>query len=571
MAKKPPNLIYAVDDSPPIHSLILLGFQHVSIFFMSLVLPVIIVKQLGSNIDMNAASGFISLTMVSIGVITILQSLKKGPIGSGYLCPSVCGPSYMAASMMAVNAGGLPVLFGMTGFVGIVEMIFSRVMRKLRFLFPSEVTGVIVVMVGIVVIPITVKNLLGYNEGDTVIQAENVIVSIISVAVMVGLNIYTKGKLKLYSVLIGMIVGYILSYFIGIIPASDFARIQEAKLFAIPYMKHISWKFNFALMIPFVVAALSSSFKTVGDLATCQRINDLEWKRPEMKSVSKGILADGIGGLLPGLIGGYGTSTSSANVGLSIATGATSRKIAFSAGGIIIALALFPKLAGVFLIMPKPVMGATLLFSVSFMIVAGLKIIISRMLDGRKTFLIGASFIIGLSADMVPGIYENIHFWLQPIFSSSLSLATVTAIVLNLILRIGITKYKTINLEVGKDSSEKIFNFMQTQGGAWGARKEVINKATSAMSEFMQTASLIKLKKEEISMYVKFDEFNLDINITYFGDPFPISSLRPLKEDYKTDEEASIKLSSFIIKQYVDKISFSQKEDHTILHLHLEH
>ncbi len=571
MAKRPPNLIYAVDESPPFISLILLGFQHVSIFFMSLVLPVIIVKQLGTNIDLNAASGFISLTMVSIGVITILQSLRKGPVGSGYLCPSVCGPSYMAASMMAVNAGGLPVLFGMTGFVGIVEMIFSRVMRKLRFLFPSEVTGVIVAMVGIVVIPITVQNLLGLNAGDTTIQGENVIVAVISVGVMVGFNIYTKGNLKLYSVLIGMIVGYILSYFMGIIPESDFTRIQEAKLFAIPYMKHISWKFNFALLIPFTIAALSSSFKTVGDLVTCQRINDLDWKRPEMKSISKGILTDGIGGLLPGLLGGYGTSTSSANIGLSIATGATSRKIAFSAGGLIIALALLPKLAGIFLIMPKPVMGATLLFSVSFMIVAGFKIIISRMLDVRKTFLIGASFIIGLSADMLPGIYENVHPWIQPIFSSSLSLATVIAIVLNLIFRIGIAKHQTINLEVGKDSSEKIFNFMTNQGSIWGARKEVIYKATSAMSEFMQAAFLLDLMKKEVSMNVRFDEFNLDVHITYFGEPFEISLSRPTKEDFKKDEEASIKLSSYIIKQYVDKISFSQKEDHTNLHFHFEH
>jgi xanthine/uracil permease len=82
-------------------------------------------------------------------------------------------------------------------------------------------------------------------------------------------------------------------------------------------------------MIAAGITSICSTLKTVGDLVTCQKINDADWKRPDMKNISSGIFVDGLGGIIPGLIGGFGQSTSSANVGLSIASGATSKKIAY--------------------------------------------------------------------------------------------------------------------------------------------------------------------------------------------------------------------------------------------------
>lgn len=571
MATKPSNLIYGVDDNPPTFITFLLGLEHVAAFFIAIVFPVLIVKELGGNVDPRTTSGFISLSMIAGGVTTILQALKKGPVGSGYLCPSVCGPSYLSASMMAVRSGGLPLLFGMTACVGVVEVLFSRVMHKLRFLFPTEVVGVVVAMVGIVLVPLAVNNFLGLGGADTITQAEEIIVAIITFGVMIGLNVYSKGKLRLFCALIGMIAGYIASYIMGIIPSSDVARITEATFFALPHISNMSWKFDFNLLIPFVVAALCSTLKTIGDIATCQKINDADWKRLEMKSVSGGILADGFGGIIPGIIGGFGQSTSSTHVGMSVATGATSRRIAYAAGGILIALAFSPHLAGIFLIMPKPVIGAALIFAASFMVVAGLQIIMSRMLDARKIFVVGASIIIGLSADMIPGAYENVHSWIQPIFSSSLSLATVTVIVLNLILRIGIAKHATLELTVGEDLSNKIFTFMEKQGGAWGARKEVIYKAISAMNEFLESVTTLELTKEEIKMDVSFDEFNLDIDIHYDGTLMEFPPVRPMEADILKDEKAVVKLSGFLISKYVDRVKSNEKNGHCRVQFHLDH
>lgn len=175
---------------------------------------------------------------------------------------------------------------------------------------------------------------------------------------------------------------------------------------------------------------------------TTQKINDDAWEKADMKSISGGLLADGIGCIVSGLLGGLGVSTSSSNVGMSAATGATSRRIAISAGCLFILLAFLPKLSALFSIMPQPVMGAILVFVTSFMVIAGIQIILTTALDTRKTFVIGISLIFGLSVDILPELYRNIHPWLGPLFSSSLTLSTILAIVLTQLFRIGTGKPK---------------------------------------------------------------------------------------------------------------------------------
>lgn len=176
---------------------------------------------------------------------------------------------------------------------------------------------------------------------------------------------------------------------------------------------------------------------------TAQKVNNDSWKQADMKSISAGLLADGIGCMSSGVPGGLGVSTSSSNVGVSVATGATSRRIGLGAGCLFILLAFFPKLSALFSIMPHPVMGAILVFVTSFMVIAGIQIIMTTKLDARKTFVIGISLVFGLSVDILPELYRNIHPWMRPLFSSSLTLSTILAIILTQVFRIGSRKPRT--------------------------------------------------------------------------------------------------------------------------------
>ena len=438
---KPSNLIYGVNEKPPIVSTFLLGLQHTFVMSSTLILPVVIVSEIGGTPDQ--VQSVVSYSMIAAGLTTILQSIKRGPLGSGYLCPHLVGPSYLSASIQAAWLGGLPLLFGMTILAGFFESLFSRVVRRLRVLFPTEVTGLVVLMVGIALVPLGASKFLGIETEDAIIEAPDVIVAAITLMLMIGLNIWSRGRLRLYCVLIGMVIGYLLSYPFGILQSADMARVWHSPFIALPDRSHISWSFDIALLVPFIIASLASSLKTVGDLMTAQKVNDDAWIQADMKSISGGLLADGIGCMLSGMLGGLGTSTSSSNVGMSAATGATSRRIAISAGCLFILLAFLPKLSALFSIMPHPVMGAILVFVTSFMVIAGIQIILTTKLDARKTFVIGISLIFGLSVDILPELYRNIHPWLRPLFSSSLTLSTILAIVLTQLFRIGAGKPQT--------------------------------------------------------------------------------------------------------------------------------
>jgi len=566
MSLKPSNLLYGVDETPPLWVTFILGLQHICVIAIALVFPVIIGRESGAGSLQTAH--LVSASMLAAGIGVAVQAFSKGPVGSGYLCPQVCGPSYLSASMLAARTGGIPLVLGMTMIAGVLESLFSKVIKRLRFMFPAEVTGLIVAMVGITVIRLTNSYFLGVGEAD---QARVICVSCLTLAVMVGLNVWSKGKLKMFCVLISMGVGYAASYGLGILTDEHLSTISRAPSLSLPLTGHPGWSFDLCLLGPFVIAMLCSTLKSVGDLTTCQKINDGEWKRPDMANISKGILADAAGCVSAGILGGFGQSTSSSNIGLSIATGATSRAIAYGTGLLLIVLAFCPKLGAVFAIMPKPVMGATLLFAISFMVIAGLQIMMSRMMDARKTFVVGLSLIFGLSVDILPGAYANVHPWMQPIFSSSLSTATVSAVVLNLIFRIGIAKKGSLVLESPINSNEKIFTFMDHQGGAWGARKEVINKAQAAMNEFMEAAIEHRLLQGPVTMEVSFDEYNLDVDIRYQGKIIEISKLRPSPEELCERPEALAQLAGFLIGQLADKVSGQEKDGRCHLRLHFEH
>jgi xanthine permease XanP len=569
MAKKPANLIYSVDEKPPLSTLLLLGLQHVSVLSVGWIFVVVIVTGIGGTSEQ--AKNVIQISMIVSGIATILQARTKGPVGSGYLCPMSCGPAYIAASISAGKVGGLPLVFGSVIVSGVFEALLSRVMQRLRALFPPEVTGLVVSMVGIELIVLAAPRFLGFTGPGSSRHLLPIAVALLTLAVMIGPTVWSEGMLRLYPVLLGLVVGYLSAYAVGLLTWPQLNVVLAAPLINLPTRAQSGWAFSLAMLPAFLIASLASTLKTVGDLTLCQKINDAEWKRTDMKSVSGGVLAGSICTIGAGLLGGAGQSTFSGNVGLAIATKATSRHVALPCGIILILLAFCPKLSAVFTVMPQPVMGAILVYVACFMILAGVQVMTSRMLDARKTFVVGISLIFGLSVRMVPGLYADVPDALSSLFSSSLSLATVLVIVLNLLFRIGIRTRVALQLDPRADSAEKIFTFMQVQGATWGARKEVIDRATYAMNEFMEAAGTLDLARGKIAAEVSFDEFNLDVNLRYDGVLMEFPQERPTQVDLLSDETGVAKLAGFLIRNYVDRIKSDCVDGRCRVQFHFDH
>jgi NCS2 family nucleobase:cation symporter-2 len=430
------GLIYGLDDHPPKVALAMLAAQHIVLMSSTLVLPAVMMSEIGAG-DQQAAA-LLALTMMACGIGTILQSLRLPGFGSGYLCPNLAGPNFFPACMSAAWLGGIPLMRGMTIFAGLTELLFARWLPKIAFLFPKEVTGLVVFFVGMGLVPVgTSKFMAIAYHGDPLVPI-NVLVSAITLAVMAGINVISTGNLRLYGVLAGMLVGYALSLGFGLIPTAALSHIAQAQWVGLPLLTgDASFAFRWSLAPTFVIVSICGALKSFGNLTLAEKVNFPDREAPDIKTIKNGLTADATTVVISGLIGGIACDTSSSNVALSASSGATSRMIGYAAGALFFLLGFSPKLAAVLTNMPAPVAGAILVFVTSFMLMSGLQMIASVKLDARRTSAIGLALCAGLSVDILPQAYAGVAPWLRPIFADSLTLATIAAVLLTQVTRLG--------------------------------------------------------------------------------------------------------------------------------------
>jgi xanthine permease XanP len=147
MAERPKDLIYARDEKPPVLPLIAVGFQHVAVICPYLVMVALVVE--AAKLPQEAARNAMGLAMISVAFLTVLQSLRLGPVGSGYLCPPVVSAIYLPTALSAASAFGFPVVCGMVAFAGACEIAVGGLVKRLRKFFPAVVSGVVIISVGV--------------------------------------------------------------------------------------------------------------------------------------------------------------------------------------------------------------------------------------------------------------------------------------------------------------------------------------------------------------------------------------------------------------------------------------
>lgn len=433
------DFIYAREDVPPPLQLLLLSVQQGMLMFLGTLFPVMLVAAVGGEQEM--AVRMVGMTMIASGIGTLIQSMRSRWLGSGYLCPNVGGPSYLALSMNAAMMGGMPLMQGMIVFCGLVQVVLARILNHVRFLFPSLVVGLTVLMVGLSVVPMSFANFCGAPlAGDSVLW-QDVAAGCVTLLAIVAFNIWGKGAARLYCLLLGILAGWVFYLFLCPFNPEQFAMIRESALFAVPFQRLSQFRLDFdaSLAVPFVVISICGTLKTFGNLLAAQKITQPELSGIDMKPIVGGVTADGVSTALSGLIGAIAVDTSASNVGLAAATRAVSRYIGFGVGALFVILGCFPVVAAVISLMPPPVMGAALIFAVSFMIVAGIEEIMSVKMDTRKIFAIGMATIFGLSTVLVPAPFARLPEFLAPMFANPLTATTVLAIVFYQMFHIDLT------------------------------------------------------------------------------------------------------------------------------------
>jgi NCS2 family nucleobase:cation symporter-2 len=424
------EILYSQNQVPPVGKLIFLSLQQAVLILTTSILPAIFIKEISGDIALSIS--FVSVTLIVSGIGSILQGFKIKGFGSGYLCPNVCGPSYFSLSLQAFWMGGFPLMRGMIIFAGIIEMALAPVVKYLRNLFPPVVVGIVVANVGISIIPLIFANFCGSPYSSDIILWQDVATAIVTLLLITSLNIWGKGNFKLFCLLIGISIGWLL--YILIIPSENlnYVSLPGIPMFAIPRMpfNFFELQFNWSLMFPFLIISLCGSLKTFGNLAAAQKITTPEITEMDMKPIAGGLWADGFTTSLSGVLGAMAVDTSSGNVGLAAATKAVSRWIGIVAGIMVLIAGFFTRISLLISIIPPPVVGAALTFAIVFMVITGFQEIFSVKLDQKKIAVVGLSIIFSLCTQFVPELFAYLPKSLQIIFSNSLTSSTLLAILL---------------------------------------------------------------------------------------------------------------------------------------------
>jgi NCS2 family nucleobase:cation symporter-2 len=216
-------------------------------------------------------------------------------------------------------------------------------------------------------------------------------------------------------------------------------------------------------------------------------------------------------------------------------------------------------------------MGAALLFSACFIFVSGLQIITSRLLDVRRTIVIGLSFLLGMGVDLYPAAFVDLPSWLQPLVSSSLVLGTLSALILNVVFRLGLRRARSLTVVPGRFDAKAVEDFIEAQGATWGARRDVIDRASFNLAQSLEAIIEGCGPAGPMVVEARFDEFNLDLRVTYAGAPLALPATRPTNEEIMASEEGQRRLAGFMLWRYADGVNSTHRDGRTTLLFHFDH
>ena len=562
---RPPGLLYSVEETPPRAVLVVAGLQQVAMMSNSLLYPIILGRE--AHLSPDRLLDFVSVSMLALAIGALLLCAKSRFIGCGYLVPAGYTQVFLGPSLSAAQIGGLPLVFGMTVITGILQTAIAPVLRRVRFLFPPEIAGLVIAVVGLSIAVLGVRYSLGDAENSEM-ASKYLAVAAVTLTTMVILNVWTKGYLRMFCVLLGMAVGYTTSGALGILDFSAAIPSNGLPLLRFPSLQLLQWRFDASLIAPFVIVALAGTLNLIANIPYAQRINDADWVRPDFTSLRGGMVGNGIGTIISAVIGSMGVNTYGVSIGLSAATGITSRSVAYIIAIAFALLALIPAAAALITTIPAPVVGAALFFAAAFVFTSGLQAITARLLDSRKIIVIGFSFAMAMVANTSQDLLARAPALLHPILDNGLVLGTVSAVLLNLIMRIGVRQRVTMKLDAGPVNRDTIERFLTEQGGRWGARRDIVNRAIFGVVQVLEVVGDIP---EGTEIEASFDEFNLDVRIRYKGAPLIIPERKPTPREIIVREEGERLLAGYLLRQSADRIICKASGTMTEVLLHYDH
>lgn len=434
--KQNKDIIYGLNDRPPFLEAAFAALQHLFAIFVAIMTPpLIIASQIG--LDIETTSYLVSMALLASGISTFIQCRKFGPVGTGLLCIQGTSFSFIGPIITAGMSGGLSVIFGSCMAASFVEIFIGRLLKYARKIITPVVSGIVVTLIGLCLIKVGISACGGGNAAmanGTFGSLQNLGLSVLVLVVIVVFNSCRNRYLRMSSIVIGIVVGYVAAWLMGMI---DFSSVRSYGGFYLPVPFRYGLSFDLSAFISLSIIFVITAIEAYGDITANSLISG-EPVEGEVftRRASGGVVANGVSSLLSGMLNSFPNSIFAQNNGMIQLTGVASRYVGYFISAFLIILGLFPAVSLVFSLMPEPVLGGATLLMFGTVATAGIRIIASQPIGRKEILVIAVSLALGLSVEMVPNILAGLPDTLRSIFSSGITTGGVAAIVSNLLIRV---------------------------------------------------------------------------------------------------------------------------------------
>lgn len=432
----PKGLIYGLEDRPPFRDTFFAALQHLLAIFVAIITPPLIIAG-ALKLDLETTGFLVSMSLFVSGLATFIQCRRLGAVGCGLLCVQGTSFSFIGPIITAGMAGGLPAIFGATIAGSVVEMLVSRVLKYMRRIITPLVSGIVVTLIGLSLIRVGITACGGgeaAKAAGTFGALEHVGLSALVLVLIIFFNRSSNHYLRMSSIVIGLAVGYAVSWALGMVNFSDIQNFGSLNI-PVPFRYGVS--FDFSAIVSLGLVYLITAIEAYGDITANSLISGQPVEGEKfMKRASGGILADGFNSMLAGIFNSFPNSIFAQNNGMIQLTGVASRYVGYFIAGMLVFLGLFPAVGLVFSLMPEPVLGGATLLMFGTVAAAGIRIIASQDINRKATLVIAISFSFGLSVELVPEILSQLPEAIRNIFSSGITTGGLVAILTNALIHI---------------------------------------------------------------------------------------------------------------------------------------
>ncbi len=444
-----------------------LGLQHVlAMYAGAVVVPLIIGFSIG--LTTTQLTYLISIDIMMCGVATILQVWKNKFMGIGL--PVVLGCTFTAVGPIIniANTYSIGSVYGAILVSGLFVVLIAKYFSKLIKFFPPVVTGSVVTIIGVTLIPVALNNFAGGQGSEDFASLQNIGLGFLTLLIILLVLKFAKGYFASIAILIGIIVGTIIASFFGLV---DLSPVKDASWVHLPVVFYFGTpEFHLVPILTMILVAMVSLVESTGVYFALGDITDKDIREADLK---RGYRAEGVAIMLGGLFNSLPYTAFSQNVGLIQLSGVRRLRIIYIAGVMLILLGLMPKIGAATLAIPESVLGGAMIAMFGMVIAYGIKMLSTVNFENQNNLMVVAiSIAFGLGVTAVPDVFTSLPARLSVITESGIVMGSLTAIILNLILN--------FNLEPNDDIKDQMFEVTPDDENTEPETEIEINEDTEA-------------------------------------------------------------------------------------------